>query len=203
MTKIMLAILLFALPTIAQDSAAAALAAAGCGAPETEFNVKVDKKSHPLPQPEAGKATVVVFAQLGSACIGCVIVRAGIDGSWVGASEHTSYSFFSIPPGDHRVCVAVQSRLKGRSENAGAASLTAEAGNVYYLRVLDANNQLLLKPVDPAEGPLLIKSAALSSATPKNRSVPARHDLSRAGSPMLSVFYVYSAPLTIRRTSSS
>jgi hypothetical protein len=167
MTKIMLATLLFALPTIAQDSGAAALAAAGCGAPETEFNVKVDTKSHPLPQPEAGKATVVVFAQLGSACIGCVIVRAGIDGSWVGALEHTSYSFFSIPPGDHRVCVAVQSRLKGRSVNAGAASLTAEAGNVYYLRVLVANNQLLLKPVDPAEGPLLIKSAALSGATPK------------------------------------
>jgi hypothetical protein len=167
MTKIMLAFFLFALPTFAQDSGAAALAAAGCGAPEIEFNVKVDKKSHPLPQPESGKATVVVVAQLGSACIGCVIVRAGIDGSWVGALEHTSYAFFSIAPGDHRVCVAIQSRLKGRSETAGAASLTAAAGTVYYLRVLGANNTLLLKPVDPAEGPLLIKSAGLSTAAPK------------------------------------
>jgi hypothetical protein len=167
MTKIILAFFLFALPTIAQDSGAAALAVAGCGAPETEFNVKLDKKTHPLPQPEPGKATVVVFAQLGTACIGCAIARAAIDGSWVGALEHTSYSFFSIAPGDHRVCVELQSSLKRISEMAAAVSLTAEAGNVYYLHVLPGNNKLLLKPVDPAEGPLLIKSAALSTATPK------------------------------------
>ena len=169
MTKILLALLLLALPTFAQDSGAAALAAAGCGAPETEFNVKLDKKSHPLPQPEPGKATVVVILQAGGVCVGCIIVKAGIDGSWVGAMERTSYSFFSVAPGDHRVCVAQQSRLKGRTETAGAASLTAEAGNVYYLRVFGINNKkLLLKPVDPAEGPLLLKSAALSTATPKN-----------------------------------
>lgn len=167
MKKIVLAFFLFALPTLAQDSGAAALAAAGCGAPETEFAVKLDKKTHPLPQPEPGKATVVVFVQLGSACIGCAIARAGIDGSWVGALEHTSYSFFSIAPGNHRVCVELQSSLKRISAMAAAASLTAEAGNVYYLRVLPANNKLLLKSVDPAEGPLLIKSAALSTATPK------------------------------------
>jgi hypothetical protein len=168
MTKIILAFFLFALPTLAQDSGATALAAAGCGAPETEFTVKLDKKSHPIPQPEPGKATVVVVAQLGGNCVGCVIVKAAIDGSWVGAMERTSYSYFSIPPGDHRICVAQQSRLKGRSETAGAASLAAEAGNVYYLRVLPANNnKFLLKPVDPAEGPLLIKSAAFSTATPK------------------------------------
>jgi hypothetical protein len=169
MTKILLAVLLFAFPTLAQDSGAAALAAAGCGAAETEFNVKLDKKSHPIPQPEPGKATVVVILQTTAACLGCVIVRAGIDGSWVGAMERTSYSFFSVSPGDHRVCVARQSRLKGRSETAGAASLTAEAGNVYYLRVFGVNNKnLLLKPVDPAEGPLLLKSAALSTSMPKN-----------------------------------
>ncbi len=167
MTKLMLAFFLLALPTFAQDSGAAALAAAGCGAPETEFTVKVDKKSHPLPQPEPGKATVVVVLQFGGACVGCVIVRSGIDGSWVGAMERTSYSFFSIPPGDHRVCVAQQSRLKGRSETAAAATLTTEAGNVYYLRVLPANNALIVKPVDAAEGPLLLKSAGLSTASPK------------------------------------
>ncbi len=167
MTRIILAFILFALPTLAQDSGATALAAAGCGSPDTQFTVKLDKKSHPIPQPEPGKATVVVVVQFGGACVGCVIVKAGIDGSWVGALERTSYSYFSIPPGDHRICVAQQSQLKGRSETAGAASLAAEAGNVYYLRVLFANKKFLLKPVDPAEGPLLIKSAALSTATLK------------------------------------
>jgi hypothetical protein len=167
MTGLLLAFFLFALPTFAQDSGAAALAAAGCGAPETEFTVTLDKKSHPIPQPEPGNATLVVVLQFGAACVGCVIVKAGIDGSWVGAMERTSFSYFSISPGDHRICVAQQSRLKGRSETAAAATLTAEAGNVYYLRVLPANNKFLLKPVDPAEGPLLIKSAAFSTATPK------------------------------------
>ncbi|MGA2811058.1 MAG: hypothetical protein ABSG16_06645 [Candidatus Acidiferrum sp.] len=167
MTKIILAFFVWALPTLAQDSGATALAAAGCGAPETEFTVKLDKSSHPIPLPEPGKATVVVISQLGGACVGCVIVKAGIDGSWVGAMERTSYSYFSISPGDHRICVAQQSRLKGRSQTAGAASLTAEAGNVYYVRFLPAHNKFLLKPVDPAEGPLLIKSAAFSTATLK------------------------------------
>jgi hypothetical protein len=167
MTKIILAFFLLALPTLAQDSGAAALAAAGCGARETEFTVKLDKKSHPIPQPEPGKATVVFVLQFGGACVGCVIVKTGIDGSWVGAMERTSYSYYSIAPGDHRLCVAQQSRLKGRSETAGAISLTAEAGNVYYVRVLPGYKKLRLKPVDPSEGPLLIKTAAFSTATLK------------------------------------
>ena len=42
MRKIILAIFGLALPTFAQDSVAAALADAGCGAPQTEFTVKLD-----------------------------------------------------------------------------------------------------------------------------------------------------------------
>ena len=60
MTRILLGVLLFAMPMIAhgQDAQdAAALAhAAGCGANEVEFNVKTDKNQHPTPLPEAGKA---------------------------------------------------------------------------------------------------------------------------------------------------
>ena len=167
MTRIVLAFFLFAFPTLAQDSGATALAAAGCGAPETEFSVKLDKKSHPMPQAEPGKATVVVFVKVDGVCVGCVILRTGIDGAWVGAMEHSSYSYFSVAPGDHHICVARQSRLKGRSETAAAASLTAEAGNVYYFRVVPDKNTFFLKAVDPAEGPLLIKSEAYSNATLK------------------------------------
>jgi hypothetical protein len=90
-----------------------------------------------------------------------------MNGSWFGALEPTSYSFFSNPPGDHRVCVAFQSGLKQLFETAAAASLRAEQGNVHYLRVLGAKNGLLLKPVDPVEGPLLLESADLSTATSK------------------------------------
>jgi len=170
MTKIILAVFLLALPAFAQDSGSAALAAAGCGAPNTEFNVKVNKKHHPIPEPEPGKATIVILSEFGGLCIGpCLTIRAGIDGTWAGAVLGPSYMFFTIPPGDHRVCVAYQSRLKGRSETAAATTVTAQAGNVYYFRVgsFHDSSTLALQLVDSAEGPLLIKSAALSTSTPK------------------------------------
>jgi hypothetical protein len=172
MTKIILAVFLFALPTLAQDSGSAAFAAAGCGAPSTEFSVKVNKKHHPIPEPEPGKATVVVISEFGGLCIGpCFTIRAGIDGTWAGAVLGPSYTFFTIPPGDHRVCVAYQSRLKGRFETAAAATVIAQAGNVYYFRVgsFHDSGTLALQLVDSAEGPLLIKSAALSTPTPKKQ----------------------------------
>jgi hypothetical protein len=167
--KIMLAVFLFAAPTFAQDAGSAALAAAGCGSREAEFNVKVDKKQHPLPQPEPGKAVVAVVSLGASVCIGgCLTTRVGIDGAWVGANQGHSYLFFSIEPGDHRLCVAFQSSLKGRSETASAVTLTAEAGQVYYARAEpNGGDSLKLKLVDSAEGPLLLKAAAFSTSQPK------------------------------------
>jgi hypothetical protein len=166
MMKAMLAVLLFALPAFAQDPGAAALTAAGCGPSDVEFNVKADKKQHPLPQPNAGKATVVVITQIAN-CIGCSVTKVGIDGAWVGANRGHSYLFSSIEPGDHRVCAAYQSKIKKVAEKAAAASLTAEAGTVYYFQFFPRNNDLVLKPVDPAEGPLLLKSTALSTSEVK------------------------------------
>jgi len=58
MLRTALVALLFASPALAQDSAANALAAAGCGANEVHFDVKTDKKEHPTAQPDAGKALV-------------------------------------------------------------------------------------------------------------------------------------------------
>jgi hypothetical protein len=51
-----LVLLLFASPALAQDSAANALAAAGCGATEVHFDMKTDKKQHPTAQPDAATA---------------------------------------------------------------------------------------------------------------------------------------------------
>jgi len=58
MLRTALVVLLFASATLAQDSVANALAAAGCGANEVHFDVKTDKKQHPTAQPNAGKALV-------------------------------------------------------------------------------------------------------------------------------------------------
>ena len=180
MTKILLGVLLFAMPMIAhgQDAQdAAALAhAAGCGPNEVEFNVKTDKNQHPTPQPEAGKAMVYVFDTIKldpGLVIGTVTLRIGLDGSWMGANHGDSYFYFPVDPGDHRVCAQWQSSLDSRSKLASAASLTAEAGQVYYFRAIaDARTRdrgaVRLEPLDPAEALLLTASSAYSTSHPKN-----------------------------------
>jgi hypothetical protein len=52
---------LLTLPVFAQDRAAAARAAAGCGPDKVQFDVKTDKQQHSESQPEGGKALVYVF----------------------------------------------------------------------------------------------------------------------------------------------
>jgi hypothetical protein len=161
-----LAILLFASPLMVaqQDQAAAAFAAAGCGKDEVQFAVKTDKKQHPQPQPEPGKAMVYVIQNDGVAfCIGgCVTVRIGVDGAWAGANQGKSYLYFPVDPGDHHLCAAYQ----GRSQWNGAVSFNAEAGRSYYF-FIRAFNGVWLGPVDPAEGPLLVQAAPLSTSKPK------------------------------------
>lgn len=168
MIKLVLASLLLVSPVLAQDNGAAALAAAGCGPRATEFNVKKQGKQHPIPQAGSGEATVAVISQLG-VCVGCRnILRIGIDSDWVGANDGHAYSFSSVQPGDHHVCVAWQSKLKGRSETSAALTVAAKPGNVYYfLATLAYGGRLVLRPVDSAEGPLMIKSASFDTSEPK------------------------------------
>lgn len=165
--KTLLAVLLFASPLFAQDQAAAARAAAGCGPNEVKFTVKTDKTKHPTAQPEAGKAIVYVFGgqdiDLGGIVIGKggAITRWGIDGVWVGAGYRNSYFYFSVDPGDHHLCAGRQSYSKALA----AFSFTAEAGKAYYFRTTsrlsatrpDYNSAVKeLEPVNPAAAQLLI-----------------------------------------------
>jgi hypothetical protein len=145
-----------------------------------QFSVKTDKKQHPAPQPEAGKALVYVFEQVktddtGFALFG-VTTKVGLDGAWAGANQSNTYFFFPVEPGDHRVCTKWQSALSGRSRLASAASFTAEPGKIYYfrtsVRVFTTEHQredydLRLEPVDPAEAQLLLAASALCRSHPK------------------------------------
>jgi len=179
MTKILLAILLFAMPMIAhgqetQDAATLARAA-GCGPSRVEFNVKTDKNQHPAPPPEAGKALVYVFDAIkldAGLVIGNVTLRIGLDGDWMGANHGDSYFYFPVDPGEHRVCAQWQSTFGRLSKLASAASLTAEAGQAYYFRAIaDARTNdrgaVRLEPIDPAEALLLTSSSAYSTSHPK------------------------------------
>jgi hypothetical protein len=168
MLKGMMAVLLFAAPVFAQDPAAEAQAAAGCGANEVQFDVKTDKKQHPVGQPEAGKALVYVFERSG---IGNVTTRVGIDRAWVGANRNQSYFFFQVVPGDHSLCANWQSIFKRASKQAGAITLSAESGKIYYFQtrigMSEGVRNVELVPLDPAEGRLLIGSSSYSNFQPK------------------------------------
>lgn len=178
MIRLILVVLFLTSPLFAQDDAAAARAAAGCGSERVNFDVKTDKKRHPAPQPEAGKGLVYVFADVPTGNYGDGVLwlttRVGLDGDWVGANGRNSYFFFGVSPGDHRLCTNWQSSVGWRSKIAKAVTLTAEAGKTYYFRirmlpVTEHQNEVMMKleALDPAEGQLLIASSALSTSQPK------------------------------------
>jgi hypothetical protein len=158
-------------PAFAQNDAAKARMAAGCGADEVKFNVKTDKKHHPMGQPETGKALVYVFGDSdidNEAHIGSLTTRIGIDGVWVGANKMKSYLFFQSDPGEHRVCTSVQGFASGRNDSSSAVTFTAEPGKVYYFRTktpahATSSKQLTLVPVDPAAAQLLIAETPFST----------------------------------------
>jgi hypothetical protein len=164
------AIVLSASPAFAQDQAAAARTAAGCGPSQTQFDVKTDATLHLLAQPEEGKAIVYVFEP--DLTMGTM--RIGVDGSWAGATNGSTYLYFSLPPGEHNVCAEWQSSVaKKTAERVGVArTLNVEAGKVYFLRITFAEydkawRRLKLELTDKAEGQFLLSSLALSNSHPK------------------------------------
>jgi hypothetical protein len=174
MLRTALVVLFFASPALAQDSAANALAAAGCGANSIHFDVKTNKKQHPTAQPGPGEALVYVIGAAWSDYvafhIGTPPTRFGVDGTWVGANGYRSYFFFPIEPGDHRLCISAQSKIQSVVHSSTAAiSFTAEAGKAYYFRTKspaleNSNAGIKLEAVDPAEAQVLIAGTAFSTS---------------------------------------
>ena len=173
MLRTALIALLFASPAFAQDSTINPLAAAGCGANEIHFDVKTNKRQHPTAQPDAGRALVYVIGAAWSdyvaVHIGTPPTRFGVDGTWVGANGYRSYFFFSVEPGDHRLCTNVQAILERAVKSSTAAiSFTAEAGKTYYFRTKtpeqpNSSEGIKLVPVDPAEAQVLMAATAFST----------------------------------------
>jgi hypothetical protein len=168
---------IFASPVLAQDSGSAPRAAAGCGPSQVQFDVKANKNLHTTAQPEPGKALIYVFEEerrdSGTTWLGSVTTRVGLDGSWAGANHGKSYVSISADPGEHRLCTDWQSSLKTLFKVGSAATLTAEAGKIYYYRTIvyyptkEREPQVKLEPLDSAEGQFLISSSAFSRFQPK------------------------------------
>jgi len=182
--KLALGMVMLAMTAWTQDNSAT-LRQAGCGPDQARFDVKRDAHSHPTGVPEPGKALVYVFgdSELDNAAvqIGGLITRVGVDGEWVGAYEHKSYMYFSIDPGEHRLCTSQQSSLKSRRDNnASAITFTAVRGKVYYFRTQPSpmslaqsavsrapNGGVELATLDPAQAQLMMPRWAYSTSQPK------------------------------------
>jgi len=104
-----------------------------CGDDSVKFNVKTEKDQSPPAPPPAGKAQIVFIndAKGWSA-------RYGMDGAWVGANEGNSYFAVTVDPGERHLCVDyhVSAAYLGtlKQQNMLVASVTTEAGKVYYFQ---------------------------------------------------------------------
>jgi Protein of unknown function (DUF2846) len=179
MNKLALGVALLASMAWAQDNGA------GCGPDQAKFDVKRDTRSHPTGAPEPGKVLVYVFgdSELDNTAIqiGSLNTRVGVDGHWVGAYGSKSYMYFSVDPGEHRLCTSQQSSVKSRRDDtASAITFTAEAGKIYYFRTQPSptsvahstttgvpNGEVELAAVDPAQAQLMIPKWAYSTSQPK------------------------------------
>jgi hypothetical protein len=166
--KVALIALLLAAPAFSQAPPAASTA--GCGPANVSFKVKLDDPHHTLAQPEPGKAQVYFFQDAGTPItLGYPTVKFAIDGAWVGANHGNSYFSVSVEPGEHHVCVTLQSSLV--AQRVELAHFTAEADKVYYYRtrlIMSRSVELLeLNSIDSDQGKYLSASFPLSLSSPK------------------------------------
>ena len=163
MVRMVLVAFLFAASALAQNSSSA------CGSKNVSFNVTLDKSHSSLPKAGPGKATVVFIQDFGARKFGIgvhVIGRVGVDGSWVGAIKDNSYLSVFLEPGEHHICVNLDSEMLINPVE--FAHFTAEAGNVYYFRSrYTSGDNLLLAPVDSDEANYQIAMFPLSVSKPK------------------------------------
>jgi hypothetical protein len=167
LSVVLFVFLAVALPARAQDQAAAARTAAGCGPSKVLFEVKTDDSKHPVGQPEEGKALVYFIVDYVTA----PTMRVGVDGKRVGANDGKSYFFFTAEPGEHNVCMEWQSStFKKSSERIGEAlHVSMEPGKTYYIRLNFIFQRLQLTLTDEAEGHFLIGSSLYSTSQPKKK----------------------------------
>jgi hypothetical protein len=115
---------------------------------------------------------IYIVQDIGEArCTGCALTKVGLDGTWVGANQGSSYFFFTAEPGEHHLCVNWQSRLKIKSRAFAMTSVTAEAGKIYYFRsrvvFTRADYTFDLDRVNSDQGKFLVALSAFSGSHPR------------------------------------
>jgi hypothetical protein len=175
--KALLAIILLASPVVVLAQAdAPARAMTACGPKDAQFNIKIDKTTHSMAEPEAGKALVYVIQDQKTKYVNDVTIRVAIDGSWMGADRGDSYFFFAVTPGVHHLCGDWITSMDMDERIVALANFTAESGKTYYFRARnwgsmrsrDAMSWVLdLDAVNEDQGRLLAARSGLSVSTQK------------------------------------
>jgi hypothetical protein len=165
--KIALVMVFLAACAFAQDLPAST---AACGHDDVSFKVKLNHSAHTVSHPDPGQARVYFIADAGtSVTLGYPTVKMAMDGAWVGANHGNSYFSVSLAPGEHHICVALQSSMV--APRVELAHFTAEAEKVYFYRtrlVLSRGIELLgLDPLDSDQGRYLVATFPLSVSTPR------------------------------------
>ena len=166
----LLIIVSFTSPAYAQNKPAPTPDAPACGDLNTRFEVNTAPAQHPA-QPEAGKA-LMYFIQDDSlnAAKPRPTIRLGVDGQWVGATQHDSYFYLLVDPGVHHLCASWQAARLSRPKTA-AAHFTAEAGGVYYFEAKDIfvpdKMDMIFTPIDSDQGALVLHNLEFSTSHPK------------------------------------
>jgi hypothetical protein len=171
--RIALIVLLGAASAFGQGAGSGSMAGnatAACGSEYVSFKLRLDKSPHTLTQPEARKARVYFFHDAGTGyTLGYPTVKVAVDGAWLGANHGNTYFSATVDPGEHHVCVTLQSSLV--AQRVELAHFTAEADKVYCFRtqlVMSRSVELLeLEPLDSDQGKYLIGSFALSVSSVK------------------------------------
>jgi len=143
---------------------------AACGPQNVSFKVNLNESQHALTQPQPGKALVYFIHDAGTGLgLGYPTIKVALDGQPVGANHVNSYFSVSIDPGEHHVCVSLQSSLV--AQRVELAHFTASADQIYYYRtrlLLSRGLELLqLEPIDSDQGKYLITFFPLSISSPK------------------------------------
>jgi hypothetical protein len=141
----------------------------GCGAPNVEFDVSIDKSRHDIPGPGPGQA-LVVFLQ-GDLEGGGPKTQFGVDGNWVGATGRKSYFYVSVDPGEVHVCSKLQTSMVPGNGSAAiverALHFTAESGKTYFFGVDGLPTNYVLDRLDRDEVAILMSSLGFATSHTK------------------------------------
>ncbi|MGB6746293.1 MAG: hypothetical protein WBE38_21765 [Terracidiphilus sp.] len=152
-----------------------------CGDENTVLDVTAHKNGVVTTVPEAGMAKVYFIENADKDALP-VTTRVGIDGMWVGANKGSSYFGYTVPPGEHHVCVDWLLDRRYIKDAPQFDLFTAEAGKVYYFEVRvewkpheyapgklspGGDMDLELRPVNEDQGKYMVFSSKLSTSTQK------------------------------------